>query len=196
MAASDSKNSTWTYVILTVFALAVCTVHYCNNREQTALERMKNEEARQIKEKEITAAIEQMLISNLESTYFISHTNFTENMIFRDNLFYQKDVAKVDYGFKILESPHIQRTEEGCTLMASVEKSKHNPTNRETIKYELSHPDERVTFDVNKIMNNKLAQEEKLYDELNYGKAKENVISLFDMYAAKLGCQAKLEIKD
>ena len=150
---------------------------------------------------EVTAAMDGMMLATLEASYTVTYHHTEKNRVFKDNIYYQKDLATVDYGFKFVEGkePKIIRKGDKCILTATVRNSPFRPKNRRTVKREstdgeMQLKDEEGRYiDVDHIMNTKVLSEEQKYRAEHMEVAKSKMNQLFRIYAAKYRCDPDLE---
>ncbi len=150
----------------------------------------------------IDNVMKQFMASSLEATYFISITNLEKNMIFSDNLFYQKDVVKVDYGFDFKDGPRIYEDADGkCVLSATVAPSKSVPIDRQTVTREYSDKDYEIKdhagmpINVDVQMNINLRREERLYYHDMMKIAQSKITTMMDLFAKKYNCTLMLKFE-
>ena len=148
---------------------------------------------------EVTAAMNGLMLATLEATYTVTYHHTEENMIFKDNIYYQKDLARIDYGFKFVKPPKIVRDGDSCILAAAVRASDFRPKNRETVIRQSTDGEMRLKnkdgnyVDVDQIMNGKVLEEEKKFRAEHMEIARSKMNQLFGIYAAKYGCVPELD---
>ena len=148
---------------------------------------------------EVTAAMNGLMLATLEATYTVTYHHTEENMIFKDNIYYQKDLARIDYGFKFVKPPKIIRDGDICILSAAVRESDFRPKNRETVIRQSTDGEMRLKnkdgnyVDVDLIMNGKVLEEEKKFRAEHMEIARSKMNQLFGIYAAKYGCVPELD---
>ncbi len=148
---------------------------------------------------EVTAAMNGLMLATLEATYTVTYHHTEENMIFKDNIYYQKDLARIDYGFKFVKPPKIVRDGDSCILSAAVRESDFRPKNRETVIRQSTDGEMRLKnkdgnyVDVDQIMNGKVLEEEKKFRAEHIEIARSKMNQRFGIYAAKYGCVPELD---
>ena len=150
---------------------------------------------------EITAAMNGMMLATLEASYTVTYHQSEEHWITRDDIYYQKDLATIGYGFQFVagKEPDIIRKGDKCILTATVRNSPFRIQNRQTLVLvsadegmQLKDDDGRHV-DVDRILNKKVEEEERKFRAEHMEIAKSNLKQFFGIYAAKIGCVPKLE---
>ncbi len=148
---------------------------------------------------EVVAAMNGMMLATLEASYSVTYHHTEENLIFKNNIYYQKDLASIDYGFQFVKPPRIIKDGDNCILSAVVRNSPFRPKNRRTVVRESTDGEMRlkdkdgIYVDVDHIMNNKMLDEERKYRDEHMEIAKSKMNQLFGIYAAKYHCEPDLE---
>ena len=150
---------------------------------------------------EVTAAMDGMMLATLEASYTVTYHHTEKNRVFKDNIYYQKDLATVDYGFKFVEGkePKIIRKGDKCILTATVRNSPFRPANRGTLVRastdgEMQLKDEDGNYvNLDRIMNMRVLEEELKFRSAHMEIARSKISQYFRIYAAKLGCDSGLE---
>ena len=149
--------------------------------------------------REVIAAMNGMMLATLEASYTVTYHHKEKNLVFKDNIYYQKDLATIDYGFQFVKEPTIIRKGDKCFLTATVRNSPFRPKNRRTVKKEFTDLEMQIKdedgrpVDVDHIMNTKLLNEEQKYRAEHMEVARSKMTQLFGIYAAKYHCEPDLE---
>lgn len=146
-------------------------------------------------EKQIQAEVLQNFagIASLEVIYTLTFAHFEKNIITSDDLYIQKDIVSMDYGFA-LDDKSIQVVDSGGrkTLQVRLGEGRVLATNRTSLGMpETTHkgylPVDATgkSIDVDEKLNKDLEELKRKYDEENLATAKENLKTLFRIIAEK-----------
>ncbi|WP_406040239.1 hypothetical protein [Succinimonas sp.] len=150
---------------------------------------------------EVVAAMNGMMQATLEASYTVTYHRSVPHLIFKDDIYYRKDLVTIDYGFQFVadKEPDIVWKGDKCILTATVRNSPFRPANRGTLVRastdgEMQLKDEDGNnVDLDRIMNMRVLEEELKYRTAHMEIARSKISQYFRIYAAKLGCEPRLE---
>lgn len=187
------QKKIWIVWSVLFFLLLIVLYNFCSNKiESDESSILKNEQYKN----EIETKLQSVLISTLEASYYISYLNLQENLIFKDDIYYQKDLAKIDYSFVPVKRPKFVNDNGKCVLTVQLARAKHNPKNKETVLLKTSSKDHIIKEDIAKIMNDTLMNYDEQFRDINYSLAEKNLTNILDRVAIKHNCSLDLTITE
>jgi hypothetical protein len=190
--ASFFNKKIW--IVWSILLLVLLYILYSYYSQKNELEK-DNILYDEIYKTEVEKKLQNILVATLEASYFVSYLNYKENLVFRDDMYYQKDLAKVDYSFVVNKSPKFIIDNGKCVLTAEISRAKRNPINKQTVLLKTSHKGNTVkNEDVAKIINDKLQEYDLKFREANYKIAENNIRNLLDWISNKHNCALDLQI--
>ena len=150
---------------------------------------------------EVVAAMNGMMQATLEASYTVTYHRSMPHLIFKDDIYYRKDLVTIDYGFQFVagKEPDIVWKGDKCILTATVRNSPFRPANRGTLVRastdgEMQLKDEDGNYvNLDRIMNMRVLEEELKFRSAHMEIARSKISQYFRIYAAKLGCDSGLE---
>lgn len=145
-------------------------------------------------EKDIRAEVvsESAGIATLQGTYTVSYLNYKKNLITSDDIYIQKDIANIDYGF-VIDENDIRVIAEGPKkiLQVRLDKGKRFSINRETTHSESTHDGYRpegeggLKLDIDAEINKEIEAAIPKYEEENLKLAADNIKNFFKVIAER-----------
>lgn len=177
-------------VVILLFGISIIGFFDNNNEEEYDLEKDRQ-------------YLDEITHSTLEANYYLFYIHEIKNTIFRNEYFYQKDLAKVDYGFEYEEKPYLTYDENKvCTLNVTVKPSRRNPVDRKTLIRQMTDPKMELLdnfghkVDIDIEMNKLLAQERRAYENRIIESSYNNIQLFLSNYAASINCRLNLSKAD
>lgn len=187
------QKKIWIVWSVLFFLLLIVLYNLCSNKiESDKSSILKNEQYKN----ELETKLQSLLISTLEASYYISYLNFQENLIFQDDIYYQKDLAKIDYSFVPVKRPKFVYDNGKCVLTVQLARAKHNPKNKKTVLLKTSSETHIIKEDIAKIMNDTLMNYDEQFRDINYSLAEKNLTNMLDRVAIKHNCSLDLTITE
>lgn len=147
--------------------------------------------------------LDEITHSTLEANYYLFYIHEIKNTIFRNEYFYQKDLATVDYGFEYEDKPNLTYDENKvCTLNVKVKPSQRNPVDRKTLIRQMTDPKMELLdnfghkVDIDIEMNKLLAQERRAYENRIVENSYKNLQLFLSNYATSINCRLNLSMAD
>ena len=170
-------------VVILLFGISIIGFFDNNNEEEYDLEKDRQ-------------YLDEITHSTLEANYYLFYIHEIKNTIFRNEYFYQKDLAKVDYGFEYEDKPYLTYDENKvCTLNVTVKPSRRNPVDRKTLIRQMTDPKMELLdnfghkVDIDIEMNKLLAQERRAYENRIVENSYNNIQLFLSNYAASINCR-------
>jgi len=187
------QKKIWIVWSVLFFLLLIVLYNLCSNKiESDKSSILKNEQYKN----EIETKLQSLLISTIEASYYISYLNLQENLIFNDDIYYQKDLAKIDYSFVPVKRPKFVYDNGKCVLTVQLARAKHNPKDKRTVLLKTSSKTHIIKEDIAKIMNDTLMNYDEQFRDINYSLAEKNLTNMLDRVAIKHNCSLDLTITE
>ncbi len=154
-------------------------------------------------EKDIRAEVvrEAPGIATLQGIYTVSYLNYKKNWITSDDIYIQKDIVTIDYGFEIDENAiRVIAGDAKNILQVRLNKGKRLATNRDTQRSETTHKGYRpegengLQLDIDAEINKEIKAEIPKYEDSNLRMAADNIKNLFKVLAAKYDLELDFKI--
>ena len=187
------QKKIWIVWSVLFFLLLIVLYNLCSNKiESDKSSILKNEQYKN----EIETKLQSLLISTIEASDYISYLNLQENLIFNDDIYYQKDLAKIDYSFVPVKRPNFVYDNGKCVLTVQLARAKHNPKDKRTVLLKTSSKTHIIKEDIAKIMNDTLMNYDEQFRDINYSLAEKNLTNMLDRVAIKHNCSLDLTITE